>query len=887
MSKKKFVVIDGNSLANRAFYALPPLTTSQGIITNAAYGFTTMLYKLLEDEKPDFMAVAFDKAKLTFRNKEYAEYKANRKGMPDDLKPQFPIIKDILKAMGIPIYELEGFEADDLIGTLSVKAEEKGWQVLIVTGDRDAFQLVTPNVKVSITRKGISELETYDENVLNEKYGLTPDQMIDLKGLMGDQSDNIPGIPGVGEKTALKLIHQFGTVEEVINRAGEISGKLKEKILDNQDLATLSKKLATIIKDVPLDINLDNCQLGQENKEEVLGLFKQLEFKGLLKKLVAEVDEGKEEVKSVITSAAVDIKPVTDEKSWQELLTQLKKADKFTFSYEDTGKTPSIAKLESFSVSLKPGLAYPISLSSFEDTETGQALRKEIFQGLREVFASESALIICQDAKRLMWLMAKEGIEFELKYFDTMVGAYLLNPGSKNQLIEDIALDLLAQVISNEKVVENLALRSSLLWSLYEIIEEKLATLNMKDLFYEVELPLVKGLFDMEYVGINVDTEQLVAMGKDLSQRIEEISEEIYTEAGEKFNINSPKQLGVILFEKLGLPPFKKTKTGYSTNAEVLDTLAEQHAIVEKILVHRHLVKLKSTYVDGLINITNKTTGRVHTTFNQTVTATGRLSSTEPNIQNIPIRLEEGRKIRKVFVPLDENSVILAADYSQIELRVLAHISEDETLMEAFIKNQDIHRRTASEVFGVSMEEVTSEMRSRAKAVNFGIVYGISDFGLAKDIKVSRKEAKEYIENYLEEYPKVRKYMDDIVLSAREQGYVSTILNRRRYLPDVLSSNYNVRNFGERTALNTPIQGSAADIIKVAMLRVGEMLSENKFKTKLLLQVHDELILNVPKEELATVQALVKESMEKAVELKVPLIVDVKTGPNWYEVKPI
>ena len=887
MSKKKFVVIDGNSLANRAFYALPPLTTSQGIITNAAYGFTTMLYKLLEDEKPDFMAVAFDKAKLTFRNKEYTEYKANRKGMPDDLKPQFPIIKDILQAMGIPIYELEGFEADDLIGTLSVKAEEKGWQVLIVTGDRDAFQLVTPNVKVSITRKGISELETYDESVLTEKYGLTPDQMIDLKGLMGDQSDNIPGIPGVGEKTALKLIHQFGTVEEVINRAGELSGKLKEKIIDNKDLAVLSKRLATIIKDVPIEINLDHCQLGQENKEEVLSLFKQLEFKGLLKKLVAEVDEGKEEVKSVITSAAVEIKPIADEKGWQELFTELKKADKFTFSYEDTGKTPSLAKLESFSISLESGLAYPVSLASFVDSETGQALRKEIFQGLQEVFNSSDFLIICQDAKRLMWLMAKEGIDFKLKYFDTMVGAYLLNPGSKNQLIEDIALDLLAQVISNEKNVENLALRSSLLWSLYEIIEEKLAALNMSELFYEVELPLAKGLFQMEAVGINVDTEQLIAMGKDLSQRIEQISEEIYTEAGEKFNINSPKQLGVILFEKLGLPPFKKTKTGYSTNAEVLDALAEQHAIVEKILVHRHLVKLKSTYVDGLINITNKNTGKVHTTFNQTITTTGRLSSTEPNIQNIPIRLEEGRKIRKVFVPLDEDSVILAADYSQIELRVLAHISEDETLMEAFTKNQDIHRRTASEVFGVSMEEVTSEMRSRAKAVNFGIVYGISDFGLAKDIKVSRKEAKEYIENYLQEYPKVRKYMEDIVVTAREQGYVSTILNRRRYLPDVLSSNYNVRNFGERTALNTPIQGSAADIIKVAMLRVGEMLSENNFSAKMLLQVHDELILNVPKEELAKVQKLVKSSMEQAVELKVPLVVDVKTGPNWYEVKPI
>ncbi|MEG6617033.1 DNA polymerase I [Peptococcaceae bacterium 1198_IL3148] len=879
MSQDKLLVVDGNSLAYRAFHALPLLTTSKGLITNAAYGFTTMLMKVLEEQQPDFAAVAFDKGRVTFRNEQFADYKANRKAMPDELRPQFPIIKDILNAMGIPIFELEGYEGDDIIGTIATQAEAKGLQTFIVTGDRDAFQLVSPRTKVLINRKGITEIDVYDEGKVWERYGVYPNQFIDFRALTGDSSDNIPGVPGIGEKTAAKLLQKYTTLDDILANTEELPKKQKEKFQQYRDQALLSRKLATIELNAPIDIDWVACKYTGPDYQKLLELFTELEFKQLVKSIIAGNQPGGKanraqhegESQPAVTTYKVNYQKVTKPDHLTELLQTVRNASRISLALKGTKETGVDAA------------AIATDDQVFHLPIEG---KPEHLQVLKEICQHEQISIYCHDGKHNLWLLHRHDIGIEKLGFDTMVASYLLNPASPNLDLTDIAMEKLGVVLPTEGEVA-LPASADAIHKLVPKLHQKLQDLQEERLFYEVELPLVKILANMEIIGVAVDKHILTEMSAELGQSIDTLTSEIYQLAGEEFNINSPKQLGKILFEKLKLPVIKKTKTGYSTDASVLEELAEKHDIVDKILQHRQLAKLKSTYADGLANLISAQTGRIHTTLHQTVTATGRLSSAEPNLQNIPIRLELGRRIRKVFVPRHQHNVILTADYSQIELRVLAHIAGDAGFLEAFNTGQDIHTRTAAEVFGVPANEVTKEMRSRAKAVNFGIVYGISDFGLARDIKVSRAEAKRYIENFFARCPGVKDYIDRTVAEAKEKGYVTTLLNRRRYLPDLFSPNRMARSFGERTAMNTPIQGSAADIIKLAMVRTQQELVKRKLKAQMMLQVHDELIFDVPEKEVPELIELVRDCMGNAIALDVPLVVDVKVGPNWHEVKPV
>lgn len=876
-NKEKFIIIDGNSLIYRAFFALPLLSTSQGQFTNAVYGFTNMLLKILEDEKPDYIGVAFDKGRPAFRLESYAEYKGHRPQTPSELGPQFGLAKQVLVAMGIPVMELEGYEADDIIGTLSARAEAKGIETVIVTGDKDAFQLISSHTKVLVTRKGITEVELVDEAGLREKYNLQPAQIIDLKGLMGDSSDNIPGVAGVGEKTALKLLYEFNSIEEVYKNLDNVKGKLKEKLAQGEQQARLSKELATICREVPVDFSWDELQLTPSDDEKLLELFKALEFKNLVKKLLERRRAGVSDTNDATLSEATTIEVCAQLLSEAEIhrLQQLPKDSQIAVYLVSDNSHWQKANITHGVVSFGVGENYYFPFTT------------DVVPWLKELLEKVDIPKVCHDGKQLIWLAHRAGIKVQGLAFDTMVASYVVNPANSNQDLEAVALEHLNKVLPKADQASGWCARADVIWELKSSLSEKLHEQAMDELFYQVEMPLVTVLAELEITGVRVNGEQLGEMGQKLGESIEVLTKDIYTLAGEEFNINSTKQLGQILFEKLHLPVIKKTKTGYSTDASVLEELAEQHEAVKKILEYRQLVKLKSTYVDGLRALINPETGRIHTTFNQTVTATGRLSSTEPNLQNIPIRMEEGRKIRKVFGASEETNVILAADYSQIELRILAHMSEDASLQEAFLEEQDIHIRTASEVFGVPMDQVTREMRSRAKAVNFGIVYGISDYGLSQDLKITRKEAKTYIDSYFARYPGVKRYIDTVIQKARETGYVTTILNRRRYLPDIFSSNFNVRSFGERTAMNTPIQGSAADIIKLAMIEIQQEIKRRGLNSRMILQVHDELIFDVPEVELEEMIDLVKSYMQEAVPLSVPLVVDVKVGPNWYDVKEI
>lgn len=878
MDAQKMLILDGNSLAHRAFHALPMLTNSQGVVTNAAFGFTNMLLKILKEENPDYVVVAFDKGK-TFRHEKYADYKGTRQKTPQELKSQFPLIWKILEAMKIAMVQLEGYEADDLIGTLAKKAEEKGIKSLIVTGDRDALQLITSLVEVLITRRGITKLEKYDYEAIKKEYDLEPHQLRDVKGLMGDNSDNIPGIPGIGPKTAVKLIKEYGSIENLLANLDQHSSKKQaDKIRTYADQALLSKELGTIDCAVSLEMDLEECRYQEPDYSALLEIFKELEFNSLIKEILDKINTNPE----LLPQEALEVNYIKDSSEFIKLL-----------------KNPQSSKI-ALSFSLKPkdplkGKVLAIGLAGVEDKIycfQCQSLEITALSGvLEEIFTNPEREVICHDLKGCLTLLRRSGFKGKIngKLQDTMLAAYLLNPTASDYELGKLSLEYLNKPFAadDDNILEQTPLAAQRILELSEVLLEKLEEAGMKELYRQVELPLVKVLSAMELEGIKLDREQLLAMGQELSRGIDALTTEIYQLAGEEFNINSPKQLGVILFEKLNLPPLKKTKTGYSTSAEVLEELAEKHEIVAKILEYRQLMKLKSTYVDGLLNLVNSDTGKVHTTFNQTITATGRLSSTEPNLQNIPIRLEVGRRLRKVFIPSSPENLLVAADYSQIELRVLAHISQDENLIEAFIKEQDIHTRTASLVFGVPMEQVTPDMRYRAKAVNFGIVYGISDFGLSKDLRVSRKEAQEYIDLYFARYPGVKKYMEEVVAQARKRGYVTTLLNRRRYLPELFSSNRNIRNFGERAAINTPIQGSAADIIKLAMLKVCRKLEQASLKITMLLQVHDELIFEVPKKELKPAVEIIREAMESAYQLKVPLKVDVKAGPNWYDMEEV
>lgn len=864
---EKLIILDGNSLLNRAFYALPPLTNAEGLHTNAIYGFANMLFKMRDEIKPDYIVCTFDRKAPTFRHQEYKDYKAGRKKMPPELAEQFPVVKDFLKLLAIDSFEIDGFEADDLIGTLSVYAEKKGIEVYIVTGDRDALQLATDNVKVIITKKGITEKEIYDRKRMIEDFGVTPTQFIDVKGLMGDSSDNIPGVPGIGEKTAFKLISKYGSIENVLSDVENISGKkIKESLMENCEQAIFSKKLATIMTDVPIEIDMDSIKSKTDYDAEGLRqLFFRLQFKSLLDKI--EVTEKAS---------------ITQEESRLEYknITNIDELTKFA-SLVSNGKSRTLYMFFSLPDEIYASCEeqnYMIDFKSIYDENAEKASML-----LNSIFDIEDLEVVSHDIKTSITMLSKMNIFINCKIFDTCIAAYLLNSSKSEYTLITLINEYLRKEI-REEGKEALMRKTILLRELANILKAEIEKAGMNSLLYDVELPLVETLAFMEREGFKVEPHKLDELGVKFKSEMGKAENEIYDLAGESFNINSPKQLGKILFEKLDLPVIKRTKTGYSTNAEVLEELSDKHPIIDKITYFRQLTKLYSTYIEGLKAVIDKD-GKIHSSFNQTVTTTGRLSSTEPNLQNIPVKYEMGKEIRKVFIPEDENSVILSADYSQIELRVLAHIADDKNLISAFKEHSDIHTKTASEVFKVPIDQVTHAMRSNAKAVNFGIVYGISDFSLAKDLKIPRKEAKSYIDTYFERYPNVKKYMEDIVKKAEEDGYVTTIMNRRRFIPEIKGPNKIMKALGERLAMNAPIQGSAADIIKLAMVNVYKDLKNKNLKSKLILQVHDELILNVYKDELDEVKALVKEDMEKVLDLSVPLEVDINVGDTWYDAK--
>lgn len=872
---ERFIIIDGSSLIHRAFYALPPLTTANGQYTNAVYGFTTMLVKLLSELKPDYMAVAFDKGKITFRNDAYAEYKAQRKATPGELSEQFPLVKELLAALGVKTLEEAGYEADDIIGTLATKAGQARYEVMIVTGDRDALQLINSDTKVMLTKKGISEMDLFDNDAFFAKYNVEPQQQIDLKGLMGDTSDNIPGVPGIGEKTAIKLIAEFGSIEKVFENIENISGKkLQENLRNHQEIALLSKQLATIKCDMDIKFSPEDF-LIRPNIEKVKGLLAQFEFKSLLTR-IHNIFPGCEETQSKEPEPLPVVDLITDAAKISDFVTAVRKKGILEFYPIITGALPAIY-LEGIAVAVEGEAKYiPNETNGWEEILT--------------VFADESIMKVTHDAKKMHHACLGTGTFLRGLVFDTVLAAYLLEPTASDYslvLLQEKYLGKTSGIqwskMSHEPVFAIWALE--VIREIYPILKQALIDNELIQLFNEIELPLVEVLSVVENYGIKVDRDYLKTMSVEIGEKIEILLSKIYQCAGEKFNVNSPKQLGAILFEKLNLPVIKKTKTGYSTDAEVLEKLVGQHAIVDTILEYRMLAKLKSTYLDGMIDLICPATGRIHTTFNQMVTATGRLSSSEPNLQNIPIRTEIGKKIRELFIPGTGYDYLMSADYSQIELRVLADMSDDGNLIESFARHQDVHTRTAAEIFEVSMSDVTPELRSRAKAVNFGIVYGISDYGLSRDTGVSRKEASQYIENYFTKYHGVKVFMDKVVGDAHKQGYVTTLLGRRRYLPDINSKNFNQRSFAERTAMNTPIQGTAADIIKKAMVDVYNALQKEKLQSRILLQVHDELVLEVPANETEQVAQIVKDAMEKSVSLKVPLDVDINIGKNWADAK--
>ncbi|MFC8559596.1 DNA polymerase I [Peribacillus frigoritolerans] len=872
---KKLVLIDGNSIAYRAFFALPLLNNDKGVHTNSVYGFTMMLNRILEEEKPTHILVAFDAGKTTFRHASFKEYKGGRQKTPPELSEQFPFIRELLDCFQIKRYELENYEADDIIGTLSLQAEKDGFEVKVISGDKDLTQLSSPSTTVSITKKGITEIEEYTPKHIHEKYGLSPLQIIDLKGLMGDASDNIPGIPGVGEKTALKLLHQFETVENLLQSIDEVSGqKLKEKIEEHKDLALLSKELATITREAPLEVSVNETEYTGMDQDRVISFYKELGFSTLLDKLDVTESAPLEQEKIEVHTAEMTEGMFADESAlYVEIL-------------EDNYHRADIIGI---AISNEQGHFYfngedALSSDAFKSWAEDETKKKTVF-----------------DAKRTVVALRHRGVEIKGIDFDVFLASYILDPAESVDEVAEITKtqgtirletdDVFygkgakRKIPEEAELREHIARKSKAIFSLKEPMIDKLQEFEQYHLFTELELPLSIILANMEWQGIKVDIGRLKNMGQELAIRLRNIEARIFELAGEAFNINSPKQLGAILFEKLELPVMKKTKTGYSTSADVLEKLESKHDIVKEILLYRQLGKLQSTYIEGLLKVVNGKTDKVHTRFNQALTQTGRLSSTDPNLQNIPIRLEEGRKIRQAFIPSEQDWIIFAADYSQIELRVLAHIANDSGLVEAFQAGMDIHTRTAMDVFHVSADQVTSNMRRHAKAVNFGIVYGISDYGLSQSLGITRKEAGEFIEKYLRSFPGVQEYMEESIHEARQKGYSTTLMQRRRYIPEITSRNFNIRSFAERTAMNTPIQGSAADIIKLAMINMNKRLKKEGLKTRMLLQVHDELIFETPPEELEILKVIVPEEMENAIELNVPLKVDYAFGPTWFDAK--
>ncbi|WP_324824145.1 DNA polymerase I [Sinanaerobacter sp. ZZT-01] len=900
METNRIIIIDGNSLINRAYYAIQrPMMTKSGLYTHAVYGFLNMLNKVVKGQEPKYILVTFDRKAPTFRHIEYKEYKAGRKKMPMELAAQLPLLKEVLEAMNIKILEIDGFEADDIIGTASKKAEKEGLQPLIISGDRDELQLATEITKVMITKKGISEFELYDKQAMIDKYGFTPEQFIDYKGLMGDQSDNIPGLPGVGEKTAQKLILQFGNVENLLKNTEEISNaKLRTKIEENAQLAMMSKRLATICTEVPIDINFSECFMQKPDYEKLMELYHKLEFNSLIKKLSQEgvsvsiEQEGSNNLEKPALKEVHFIQTI-DKKEDMEFI---KKA----FEKEST----VYLKIFTDNNRREKPIVYGISLLTGDEFFYLCTEKEGILEAFIELLNTCSLKFAGHQLQTEYYALLSNGLSAHCldTAFDSAIAQYLLEPTRSKYELKTILFDYAQQEIPDEKEFlskngqmdlfsdqikkyqEYGAKWCAAVACIEQIIKEKLSAEELNEVFYEIELPLITVLASMEYQGMAIHKETLLETSGHISGQIQELTDKIHELAGEVFNINSPKQLGVILFEKLQLKGAKKTKTGYATGADILERLLEEHPIIPLILEYRMLTKLNSTYIEGILPLIDSK-GKLHAHFQQTVTATGRISCTEPNLQNIPIRQELGRKLRKAFVPESDAFTLVGADYSQIELRVLAHMSEDPTLIEAFNEGDDIHRITAAKVFGVAEEDVTSLQRSNAKAVNFGVIYGMSGFGLSSNLNISRKEAEKYIDEYFKKYTRVKTFMDEQVALCKENGYVTTIKNRRRNIPEINASNYMVRQSGERLAMNSPIQGSAADIIKIAMIKVHNELINKQMKSSLILQVHDELILQAHKDELEQVKQLLAENMENAVKMHVVLSVDLNTGDNWYDLK--
>lgn len=868
----KIVLIDGHSILNRAFYGLPDLTNAEGLHTNAIYGFLTIMFKLLEEEKPEYLTVAFDVHAPTFRHKMYAEYKGTRKPMADELRQQVPVIKEVLHAMGVKTIECAGLEADDLIGTLSNRCENEGMEVTVISGDRDLLQLATEHVKIRIpkTKQGKTEIEDYYAKDVEERYQVTPKEFIDLKALMGDTADNIPGVPSIGEKTATKIITQYHSIEEAHEHVDELKPPRASKALsEHWDLAVLSKELATINVKADFPYELSEAKLGNLYTEEAYIFFQKLEFKNLLSRF---------DVSAPANKVEDGFKIITSKSEAEKVFVQAEEASTIgAVIFKDLENVLPLfadqARLGGIGLCFSKEESYCIKV---EKDITGEWLLKKLADVAEK--AETYAMFHLKES------MEQVTIRNQANCFDVSVAAYLLNPLKNNYTWEDVAREHLGLMI-DEKIDQDMkaCYESYVNYASVEVLRQKLRDTKMDTLFRDIEMPLVFTLFDMEQNGIRVEADALRQYGDQLAGKIAELEKEIYEEAGETFNINSPKQLGVVLFENMKLPGGRKTKTGYSTAADVLEKLAPEHPVVAKILEYRQYTKLKSTYADGLANYIQDD-GRIHGKFNQTITATGRISSTEPNLQNIPVRMELGRLIRKVFIP-EEGYRFVDADYSQIELRVLAHCSGDEHLIQAYKEQSDIHRITASQVFHIPFDEVTPQQRRNAKAVNFGIVYGISSFGLSQDLSITRKEAAKYIDDYFATYPGIKTFLDHAVTHAKEEGYVVTLFGRRRPVPELSSSNFMQRSFGERVAMNSPIQGAAADIIKIAMIRVNQRLKDQKMKSRLVLQVHDELLIEAYEPELDEVQNILKEEMEHAAELKVPLEIDMHTGDNWYEAK--
>lgn len=892
--KKRLFLIDGSALAYRSYYAFirDPLINSKGENTSAPFGFTNSMMKILREEKPDYIAIVFDTKAPTFRHELFKEYKSTRAKMPEEMEAQLPRIRQIVSAMNLVVIEMDGYEADDIMGTLAVQGKKKGMEVVLVTGDKDFLQLVNEDVKVLNPRKSGQEIELIDKDNVKEKFGVPPDKVVDVLGLMGDKSDNVPGVPGIGEKTALELIKKFGSLENVLDNFEKIKRKnIKESLKEHKDIARLSKKLVTIDIDVPFKLDLEGLKRIEFDYSKLKKLFKELEFSTFLKEITPEEKEEK-----------LNYRWVKNEKEFFSFLENLSEKKEIFFDTETTGLSPIDSDLVGISFSFKKEEAFYLPLG--HEDEKKNLNKKMVLSFLKPILEDENIKKIGQNLKFDLEVLRQYNIDLKGISFDTMVASYLINPGEQKHNLSYLALKYLDHKMipisdligtgKKQKSFSTVLVEDACFYScgdvdftlrLKEIFEPRLKEYSLEKLFYEVELPLIEVLAEMELCGISVDVNYLKKLSGSLQKELDGLSQKIFGLAGKEFNINSPQQLSKVLFEDLKLPPIRKTqkKTALSTDWGVLEQLSKIHPLPKILMEYRELSKLKSTYVDALPFLLSQKTKRIHTSFNQTVTATGRLSSSDPNLQNIPIRTDWGKKIRKAFIPKSKEYLLLSADYSQIEPRILAHFSEDKTLTKSFIKGEDIHKRTASEVFGVPISEVTEEQRRLAKTTNFSIMYGVSAYGLSQQTDMTPKEAGAFIEVYFRRYPKVKEYLESCIKKAKELGYSTTLLGRRRYIPEIASTNRQKREFAERVAINTPIQGSSADLIKVVMIEISKELKGKKTKTKMILQVHDELVFEAFKEELDWVKEMVKDKMENTVKLKVPVKVDLKVGENWLE----